>query len=203
MSHAQMETREILKFTRMCKYWQANRCTLGADCKFAHSELQLKSQPDLVGTQLCYQFTRKGVCKNGEACKFAHGRAELRRPEKRCRQPGKIPPRQPPSTINQEPDHVAPTSAMFAFRPPPGLERRAPAALPKVSMLNAEDSMLDPPATTPMGYILSSMHLPLTLEGFSKMSQEAEGTESASTAWLSGCLSDSEPASPMSGRFWL
>ena len=56
----------------------------------------------------------------------------------------------------------------------------------KQPRLNAEDSMLDPPATTPMGYILSSMHLPLTLEGFSKMSQEAEGTESASTAWLLG-----------------
>ena len=79
MSPPQKDTREILERTRMCKYWKAKRCTLGADCKFAHSVAELKQQPDLVATQLCFQFSRKGRCKNGEACKFAHGRSELRR----------------------------------------------------------------------------------------------------------------------------
>ncbi|CAE7256519.1 Zfp36 [Symbiodinium sp. CCMP2592] len=79
MSPPQKDTHEILERTRMCKYWKAKRCTLGADCKFAHSVAELKQQPDLVATQLCFQFSRKGRCKNGEACKFAHGRSELRR----------------------------------------------------------------------------------------------------------------------------
>ena len=73
------DTRQVLKFTRMCKYWNTNRCNLGAECSFAHSESELRDQPDLVSTQLCFQFARKGVCKNGEACKFAHGKSELRR----------------------------------------------------------------------------------------------------------------------------
>mmetsp|Transcript_32384 Transcript_32384/g.60968 ORF Transcript_32384/g.60968 Transcript_32384/m.60968 type:complete len:238 (+) Transcript_32384:67-780(+) len=80
MTATQMkETRDALKFTRLCKYWSANRCNLGADCNFAHSEHELRNQPDLVSTRLCFQFARKGVCKNGEACTFAHGKTELRR----------------------------------------------------------------------------------------------------------------------------
>ena len=73
------DTREALKFTRMCKYWKVNRCHLGAGCNFAHDEGDLRDQPDLVSTQLCFQFARKGFCKNGEACTFAHGKGELRR----------------------------------------------------------------------------------------------------------------------------
>ena len=73
------DTRDALKFTRMCKYWKVNRCNLGADCNFAHSEVELRDQPDLVSTRLCFQFARKGHCKNGEECTFAHGKSELRR----------------------------------------------------------------------------------------------------------------------------
>ena len=73
------DTRDSLKFTRMCKYWKINRCNLGDDCNFAHTDLELRDQPDLVSTRLCFQFARKGMCKHGEACTFAHGRSELRR----------------------------------------------------------------------------------------------------------------------------
>ena len=72
------QVRDSLKYTRICKYWSSNRCKMGKDCNFAHSELQLRDQPDLVATRLCFQFSSKGRCKNGEDCKFAHGKAELR-----------------------------------------------------------------------------------------------------------------------------
>ena len=72
------QIRDSLKYTRICKYWSSNRCKLGKECNFAHSELELRNQPDLVSTRLCFQFSSKGRCKNGENCKFAHGRSELR-----------------------------------------------------------------------------------------------------------------------------
>ena len=36
------ETREALKYTRMCKYWQHNRCNLGYNCTFAHDASELR-----------------------------------------------------------------------------------------------------------------------------------------------------------------
>jgi len=72
------QVRDTLKYTRICKYWGSNRCKLGKDCNFAHSDLELRDQPDLVATRLCFQFSSKGRCKNGDACKFAHGKQELR-----------------------------------------------------------------------------------------------------------------------------
>jgi len=72
------QVRDSLKYTRICKYWSSNRCKLGKECNFAHSELELRNQPDLIATRLCFQYSSKGRCKKGEACKFAHGKAELR-----------------------------------------------------------------------------------------------------------------------------
>ena len=72
------QVRDSLKYTRICKYWSSNRCKLGQDCNFAHSEHELRDQPDLVGTRLCFQFSSKGRCKNGDNCKFAHGKDKLR-----------------------------------------------------------------------------------------------------------------------------
>ena len=71
------ETRNALKFTRMCKYWDARRCYDGNQCTFAHTSAELRGAPSLVRTQLCYQF-RKGQCSRGAACTFAHGQEELR-----------------------------------------------------------------------------------------------------------------------------
>ena len=72
------QVRDSLKYTRICKYWSSNRCKLGKDCNFAHSELELRDQPDLVATRLCFQYSSKGRCKKGDDCKFAHGKQELR-----------------------------------------------------------------------------------------------------------------------------
>ncbi|CAK9080741.1 unnamed protein product [Durusdinium trenchii] len=71
-----------LKRTKICKFWVFNRCTLGEACTFAHSTCDLQEQPDLVKTELCFQFMSKGQCKRGAACTFAHGKKELRKPRK-------------------------------------------------------------------------------------------------------------------------
>ena len=52
-------------------------CELGENCNFAHSELELRSTPDLYKTALCNNFM-SGECKLGEYCRFAHGESELR-----------------------------------------------------------------------------------------------------------------------------
>lgn len=75
---AASDTRSTLKFTKMCKYWSSNRCTMGDACNFAHSDTELREQPDLVATKLCFQFMSKGRCNKGASCTFAHGKKELR-----------------------------------------------------------------------------------------------------------------------------
>eukprot|EP00913_Durusdinium_trenchii_P019398 g18236.t1 len=82
-SMVQDERPEILQrlpgFTeRICKYWHSNKCNMGENCTFAHSTKELRGKPDLVGTQLCFQFMSKGTCTKGAACTFAHGKTELR-----------------------------------------------------------------------------------------------------------------------------
>jgi len=133
------QVRDTLKYTRICKYWGSNRCKLGKDCNFAHSDLELRDQPDLVATRLCFQFSSKGRCKNGDACKFAHGKQELRtvpKAEQRHAEPMKIEVTLassfgPGGEFGNERD---PQKVLFLaslpppglFRPPPGLVRRGP-----------------------------------------------------------------------------
>lgn len=50
---------------------------MGDQCNFAHSELELRSTPNLYKTALCNSFM-SGECKLGEYCRFAHGEGELR-----------------------------------------------------------------------------------------------------------------------------
>ena len=146
MTQAQMkDTRDALKFTRLCKYWSLNRCNLGADCNFAHTESELRDQPDLVSTQLCFQFARKGLCKNGESCRFAHGKSEIRRlPKNGKMERGGEPRKGPGSSVRGGEGQKAPSTAASlvaskatrptplpltvdtaTFRPPPGLEQEA------------------------------------------------------------------------------
>ena len=120
------QVRDSLKYTRICKYYGLNKCKLGKDCNFAHSELELRGQPDLVQTRLCFQYSSKGRCKNGENCKFAHGRSQLRSlPQARSRtdemQPMKVKLGNVGlpvvTSLGASPQKIAPIS----FRPPPGL----------------------------------------------------------------------------------
>ena len=138
------DTRDALKFTRMCKYWKGSGCNLGADCSFAHSESELRDQPDLVSTQLCFQFARKGICKNGDACTFAHGKSELRRfPKTRSFGRKRVEPKKlqeessqadsvaslagsrtmaSPNEMFRSSMAAALTDMPLTFKPPPGLE---------------------------------------------------------------------------------
>lgn len=61
--------------TKMCAMFARGSCT-DPTCRFAHSELELRSPPDLTKTAICRAFQR-GHCREF-ACKFAHGEQELR-----------------------------------------------------------------------------------------------------------------------------
>jgi len=50
---------------------------MGDACNFAHSSEEIRHAPSLVATQLCFQFSAKGMCSKGEACTFAHSKEEL------------------------------------------------------------------------------------------------------------------------------
>mmetsp|Transcript_125900 Transcript_125900/g.246768 ORF Transcript_125900/g.246768 Transcript_125900/m.246768 type:complete len:262 (-) Transcript_125900:214-999(-) len=71
-------TSALLNKTKMCKFFDKNRCTKGSECTFAHNMDELKEQPDLYRSQLCSDFARKGSCPRGTLCRFAHGARELR-----------------------------------------------------------------------------------------------------------------------------
>ena len=62
----------------ICRYWDSRKCFNGMSCPFAHSESELREQPVLQATGLCYDFARSGHCRRGQACHFAHGQHELR-----------------------------------------------------------------------------------------------------------------------------
>eukprot|EP00931_Biecheleriopsis_adriatica_P094162 TRINITY_DN67846_c0_g1_i1.p1 TRINITY_DN67846_c0_g1~~TRINITY_DN67846_c0_g1_i1.p1 ORF type:complete len:193 (-),score=35.23 TRINITY_DN67846_c0_g1_i1:353-931(-) len=65
--------------TRLCKFHLEGRCSRGTACTFAHTEDDLRKQPDYSKTRLCSLFQRTGHCWQGSACKFAHGSAEMQR----------------------------------------------------------------------------------------------------------------------------
>ena len=236
------ETREVLKFTRMCKYWKVNRCHLGADCNFAHTESELRDQPDLVSTQLCFQFARKGTCKNGEACTFAHGKSELRRLQKKGKVgresaepkkvsigssvgpfvharssttslPGVIPALTVDTTLNfRAPPGLECSEEASPINPPPGLGMVAQpvpnafAAMLRESLENSHRKPLLKHASHSHDCLLQE--LPLQLDAKVPANKEWDlGADSvASTVWLSGYSSGSEPAepaSPVGGPFWL
>mmetsp|Transcript_41992 Transcript_41992/g.75337 ORF Transcript_41992/g.75337 Transcript_41992/m.75337 type:complete len:194 (+) Transcript_41992:60-641(+) len=61
------EQKKAVQFTRMCKYWKTHECTMGTECTFAHSSLELRPSP-----KPCFEFMKRGVCTRGEACRFVH-----------------------------------------------------------------------------------------------------------------------------------
>jgi hypothetical protein len=65
--------------TKLCRFNAVNRCALGPNCPFAHSQDELVSPPDLTKTRLCAKYFR-GRC-NDEFCNFAHDYHELRSSE--------------------------------------------------------------------------------------------------------------------------
>ncbi|CEL93021.1 unnamed protein product [Vitrella brassicaformis CCMP3155] len=59
-----------------CIFWQQGECTRGESCRYAHSESEVRTRPDLTKTRLCENF-QKGECLDPH-CAFAHGEDELR-----------------------------------------------------------------------------------------------------------------------------
>ncbi|CAJ1341016.1 unnamed protein product [Effrenium voratum] len=70
------QIREQFHKTKMCVFNKKQKCSMGAQCPFAHSEEELQKAPDLTKTKLCYNFFRRKC--NDSKCKFAHGYGELR-----------------------------------------------------------------------------------------------------------------------------
>jgi len=62
--------------TRLCTFYAQGNCMHGENCRYAHSDIELQSAPDLSKTKLCFKYFR-GQCRD-ERCTFAHGYNELR-----------------------------------------------------------------------------------------------------------------------------
>mmetsp|Transcript_86815 Transcript_86815/g.156365 ORF Transcript_86815/g.156365 Transcript_86815/m.156365 type:complete len:337 (-) Transcript_86815:98-1108(-) len=64
--------------TRYCKFFREGKCMRGDRCTFAHGNDDIRPEPNLFRTSLCFDFIRSGVCRVGINCKFAHSAGELR-----------------------------------------------------------------------------------------------------------------------------
>ena len=194
----------------MCKYWSNNRCNMGANCNFAHDERELRAQPDLLATRLCFQFSRKGQCKNGDACKYAHGKTELRRmpADKKAKLPQELQTRQTPvAPVQAEllPSHLAFPVNVPMVQAPPGLALEADEKNPPTRMYSRSSSLgssdpLDLPLDLPMSVDLKS----LNLKDETLASYSSDSMSTAASTRLPEFLSEpASPTSPHSVCFWL
>ncbi len=62
--------------TKLCPYFFVGKCRKGTKCSFAHSNDEIRQQPNLKKTKLCKAF-QMGKCTNAD-CPFAHGDVELK-----------------------------------------------------------------------------------------------------------------------------
>ena len=67
-----VRTNAFLK-TKMCP--RLENCSLGKNCSFAHSDVELRPLPEFKKTAICYNF-RRGKCID-PGCKFAHGEEDM------------------------------------------------------------------------------------------------------------------------------
>merc|ERR1712176_978561 len=68
--------------TQPCRFFISKKgCSKGAQCTYAHDEVQFQSAltltPNFYKTRLCSLFTKVGTCSLGDLCTFAHGREQL------------------------------------------------------------------------------------------------------------------------------
>mmetsp|Transcript_53130 Transcript_53130/g.113466 ORF Transcript_53130/g.113466 Transcript_53130/m.113466 type:complete len:683 (-) Transcript_53130:495-2543(-) len=71
---------QLLSKTKLCKFFSKGFCSRGHSCTFAHGSKELRTQPNLFRTELCFEFTSSGRCQHGQSCKYAHSEEELRMP---------------------------------------------------------------------------------------------------------------------------
>lgn len=67
-----------LEKVKLCKFHVSGACVRGETCTFAHSRAELRPQPDLYRTGICFKYLRRGMCDAGDLCNYAHGLEELR-----------------------------------------------------------------------------------------------------------------------------
>mmetsp|Transcript_29358 Transcript_29358/g.68358 ORF Transcript_29358/g.68358 Transcript_29358/m.68358 type:complete len:360 (-) Transcript_29358:70-1149(-) len=67
--------------TKVCMFWQQNKCVRGESCKYAHGDLELQNMPNLEKTAMCRSMLQTGQCPNTD-CPFAHNTDELRATDK-------------------------------------------------------------------------------------------------------------------------
>lgn len=63
--------------TKMCKFFAQGECKKGQTCAFAHSEAELREEPNLRSTKACPTLASTGTCSNPK-CLFAHAKRERR-----------------------------------------------------------------------------------------------------------------------------
>ncbi|CAK9098877.1 Multidrug and toxin extrusion protein 1 [Durusdinium trenchii] len=133
-------------------------------------DLELREQPNLLKTDLCFRFMRKGRCSKGTSCTFAHGREELRvatqhEPERVNSEPMKVnlhraleaPLEERALSVLDPAPLVPPGMSMVPFRPPPGLEEVLPPPSRKPPSLNDLDSLSLAPTSLPCTPAQSSL----------------------------------------------
>jgi len=70
--------RPRLRKTKLCSFFEENRCRKGENCAFAHGQMEMEVPPDLTKTSLCLAW-KAGTCESSAAnCRFAHGKHDLR-----------------------------------------------------------------------------------------------------------------------------
>lgn len=69
-----------LRKTKLCLRFSQGCCAAGADCKFAHSDQELRATVDFYQTSLYSDWAANGECSRGDSCRYAHGVNELRAP---------------------------------------------------------------------------------------------------------------------------
>merc|ERR1719199_2149284 len=61
--------------TKMCAFFERGKCA-SSNCRYAHSQSELRLPPNLQKTKLCRAFLSGGC--NDENCFYAHGETDLR-----------------------------------------------------------------------------------------------------------------------------
>lgn len=143
-----------LRKTKLCPRFAQGRCTADRDCKYAHTDQELRATVDFYKTSLCSEWALSGQCSRAEACRYAHGPHELRAPGGGSPAPGAI---AAAAAKLAAPGALVDLAAQSSpsLRPPPSMPPAMPPTLPP------SVQPLSPAAGLPSATSTSPMQLPL------------------------------------------